>query len=325
MKTPMLAAAIQMAGKLCDIPYNIAQAGELTEKALRTGARIVALPEFFTTPIIYDERLYSCALKPENPALDMMQQLSKQYGAIIGGSYLELRNGDVFNTYVLAEPDGMTHKHDKDQPTMVENSFYKGGADDGRCDTSFGRAGIALCWETIRSRTVCRLTERVDFLLTGSHWWSEPDWSLGRSVWAWLHRYNSELMARTPGLFARLIGAPNLHAAHCGELEGQFQLTERKSVRMRTRLLGETQITDANGTVLARRMAKDGPGVISANIFIGATDAPKPVPNRFWIDPLPLLFRVIWHHQNAIGRSSYRSAKSSGRLSTYDFTRNELL
>lgn len=46
--TQLRAAAVQMEARLCDLPYNIAQAGELAEKALRGGTRVVALPEFFT-------------------------------------------------------------------------------------------------------------------------------------------------------------------------------------------------------------------------------------------------------------------------------------
>jgi predicted amidohydrolase len=286
------AAAIQIEAKLCDIRYNIAQAGDLAEKAMRSGARVVALPEFFTTPIVYDERLHGCALLPDNPALHMMLALATKHEAMIGGSYLELRDGDVFNTYVLVEPDGSIHRHDKDQPTMVENAFYVGGKDTGLTPTAIGNVGMAVCWETIRVRTVNRLSGMVDLLMTGSHWWSEPGWRYGRFIWNGMHRYNSVLMQRTPGLFAKMVGAPNLHAAHCGHLAGQIQLTAGRTVGTRTRLMGETQITDAAGRILARRQAHEGPGVVSADIEIGRTLAPT-APARFWIDDLPMLFRLV--------------------------------
>ena len=124
-------AAIQMEGRVADLRYNIAQAGDLLEKALRSGAQIIALPEFLTTPIVLDERLFGCSVAAENPALDMLKSLAATHGAMIGGSYLAKRGDDVFNTYVLVDREGAVHTHDKDLPTMVENAYYTGGKDDG--------------------------------------------------------------------------------------------------------------------------------------------------------------------------------------------------
>ncbi|MEM9726354.1 MAG: carbon-nitrogen hydrolase family protein [Pseudomonadota bacterium] len=318
-------AAIQMEARLADPPHNIAQAGDLAERALRNGAKIVALPEFFTTQIVFDERLWACALPPENPAVEMMMSLARQYGAMIGGSYLELRDGDVFNTYALVEPNGRVHKHDKDQPTMVENAFYVGGGDPGRAETEFGAVGMAVCWETIRRRTVNRLAGSVDLLMTGSHWWTEPGWRFPRGLWRNLHTYNTALMARTPAIFAREVGAPSLHAAHCGPIEGLTLLTSRWGLRSRSRLMGETQIIDRAGKILARRGADEGPGVAEARLEIGAAAPVAAAPadqKAFWLDKLPLVFRLMWTHQNAVGRRAYARAKAEGRLQAYDFTRN---
>jgi len=62
----MKAAAIQMEARVADIYYNISQAGDLAEEALKAGARIVALPEFFTTQIVLDNRLFSASLNKQN-------------------------------------------------------------------------------------------------------------------------------------------------------------------------------------------------------------------------------------------------------------------
>lgn len=317
-------AAIQMAARLADVPGNIAQVGDLAEQALKAGARMVALPEFFTTQIIYDERLYGCSLPPDNPALDMLKSLAKKYEATLGGSYLEKRGEDVYNTYVLVEPSGDVHRHDKDQPTMVENAFYIGGTDPGLAKTQLGNIGLAVCWETIRTRTVSRLTGNVDVLMTGSHWWSSPDWQLGRKIWEKMHLYNIDFMKRTPGIFASMIGAPNIHAGHCGDLRGQFQLTQKFTVDIKSALMGETQITDASGKILARRELHEGPGFVQAEIELGSKPA-VPAPERFWIDPLPFIYRAIWKQQNYVARKSYLEAREKGMIKTYDFTRNEPL
>jgi len=313
---PLKVAAVQVEARLCELSWNLQHARSLAVEAANTGARIIALPEFFTTPIVYDERLYACAQPPTGPASAMLKEIAHEHGVWIGGSYLEQRGDDVFNTYVLAEPDGTLHRHDKDIPTMVENAFYVGGSDDGLFETKLGPVGAAVCWETIRTQTVRRLRSKVGLLMTGSHWWSEPGWPGARAFWQQQHQKNAELMRVTPGTFARLVGAPLLHAAHASVLEGRFLTTPfaGTTVPTRTQLMGETQIVDPHGTILARRTYSEGAGVITAEITLGATTPADEIPTRFWIPELDPLYRAIWHHQNLCGRRAYQRAKRKGML-----------
>ena len=246
----------------------------------------------------------------------MLKEIAREHAVWIGGSYLEQRGEDVFNTYVFAEPDGTLHRHDKDIPTMVENAFYVGGTDDGLFETKLGPVGAAVCWETIRTQTVCRLRSKVGLLMTGSHWWSEPGWPWARAFWQQQHQRNAELMRVTPGTFARLVGAPLLHAAHASVIEGRFLLTPLPgtTVPTRTQLMGETQIVDARGTILARRTYSEGAGVITAEITLGTTTPDDEIPNRFWVPDLDPLYRAIWHHQNFAGRSAYQRVKRKGMM-----------
>jgi predicted amidohydrolase len=308
------AAAIQMETQLADIPGNIAQAADLAEKALRAGADVVALPEFFTTKIILDDRLFSCSLPVENEALRMMQTLALSYGAIIGGSYLEFDEGDVYNSYVLVGPDGNVSKHRKDLPTMAENAFYIGGNDDGCVRCNDLDVGIAVCWETIRSASARRLRAKCDLIMSGSHWWSAPEWSFAHRYFAYHAKLNADHMFRAPGRFARMVGAPLLHGAHCGELEGRYALTSQWSVPVRTHLIGETQIVDASGLVRARRSAVEGAGYVVADIVTGAQQPQSDVPHSFWLENLPPMVRMMWATQNAVGQSIYARAKKEGRL-----------
>jgi predicted amidohydrolase len=308
------AAAIQMETRLADIPGNIAQAADLAEKALRAGADVVALPEFFTTQIILDDRLFACSLPIENDALRMMQSLALTYGAIIGGSYLEFDAGDVYNSYVLVIPDGGVRKHRKDLPTMAENAFYIGGDDDGLVKCQDMDVGIAVCWETIRSASANRLRARCDLIMSGSHWWSAPEWGFARGYFAYHAKLNADHMLRAPGRFAAMVGAPILHGAHCGVLEGRYALTPRWSAPVRTHLVGETQIVDANGNIRARRTAAEGAGFIISDIVTGVHRPQLEVPNSFWLENLPPLVRMMWATQNAVGRSIYAQAKRDGKI-----------
>ena len=195
-------AAVQTAAKVGDLAGNLAQAETLATEALERGARIVALPEFFTTPCFVHPRVRDAIVATENPAREMLLRLARGYGAYLGGSMLTRRDGDVYNTYCLAGPDGGVQTHDKDLPTMWENAFYVGGSDDGVVETDFGTTGLAVCWELIRWRTVKRFAGRIRYAITGNQWWSLADnWPGARSTFAALgqlgHRHHTEPVGPT--------------------------------------------------------------------------------------------------------------------------------
>lgn len=311
-------AAIQMQGRVADIDWNLAHIRELVGDAVRQGAKVIALPEFFTTPIVEDARLWRCSLPPENRALDFLREVATTHGVLIGGSYLEMRGRDVFNCYTLVRPDGRVTRHDKDLPTMIENAYYTGGADDGRHDTPLGRVGTAVCWETIRTQTVKRLAGKTDFLMTGSHWWAPPvNWKVLPGFLHTMDGMNRAIMRATPSTFAKLLGVANLHAAHCGALRGKIPLLPHlPGAPFSSYLVGETQLVDRHGKVVARLAAEDGPGVISADLDLAPGTPSLALPDRFWIPDLPWRFRFFWQQQNLCGKQLYRQAQANGWLQT---------
>lgn len=312
-------AAIQMDAKVGAIRENLAQAERFLLEAVAMGAQVIALPEFFTTPIVENKVLWRCSLPPENPALDLLKNVATTHGVLVGGSYLEKRGPDVFNCYVLVRSDGTVTRHDKDLPTMIENAYYRGGSDDGLHQTPLGRVGTAVCWETIRTQTVKRLDTQVDFLMTGSHWWAPPvNWKVGRRFMRTMDRMNREIMRETPARFAQMLGVANIHAAHCGPLRGTIPLwpNGRWSAPFNSYLVSETQIIDNQGNLVARRSAEEGPGVIYADLDLNPRPPTLPVPDRFWIPELPLRFRLFWQQQNWCGNALYEHARSNGLLRT---------
>jgi predicted amidohydrolase len=52
--------------------------------------------------------------------------------------------------------------------------------------------------------------------------------------------------------------------------------------------LGEAQIVDGKGDVLARTSREEGEGVITADVSFGSiADEPEAIPDRFWIAEYP--------------------------------------
>jgi len=185
---------------------------------------------------------------------------------------------------------------------MWENSYYIGGSDDGVLATPAGPVGAALCWELIRSQTVRRLVGKVNFVVGGSCWWDlrhpvppqEADYqALMRT-----------LLRQAPGDLARRLGVPVVHAAQAGEFEGLTPGNE--TVPYVSRFLGEAQITDGHGNVLARLAYEDGEGIVTADIAPGRIEGDlAPIPEGFWAVDLPPKTLQVWDRLNSLGREYY--------------------
>jgi predicted amidohydrolase len=305
----MRAAAVQLEAAVGDVATNLARLEVLVDEAAGRGARLIALPEFCTSRLPFDARAHAAVLPPDNAALALLVRLAARHRCWLGGSMLIADGDQIANRYHFVEPDGRVHRHDKDLPTMWENAFYAGGHDDGAFETGLGGVGVAVCWELIRSQTVRRLLGRIGVAVTGTHWWTLPhNWGVARRL-ASMAQYNRYLAENAPAEFARRLGVPVLQASHCGRFRGGFALIPgwRATLPYESEFVGCTQIVDGDGHVVAQRQTQEGPGLVVADIALGARPPRLPLESRFWIPALPLLMRAYWHQQNACGRAYYRS------------------
>ena len=304
-------AAIQLEPKLGDVEANLRRCRALAQEALAAGAEVVILPEFFTTGMAYLPEVADGAVPYDGPALALLREIAAE-GALAGGSFLALDDdGEVRNAFVLAGPDGVLGRHDKDLPTMWENACYVGGRDDGVIPLpSGGAAGVALCWELMRSQTVRRLRGRVDVVLGGSAWWSVPPWPPRALTRRW-ERANHATATGAPAAFARMLGVPVVHASHCGGLE--CPMPWAPWVRYRGHYEGPTTIVAGDGTVLAERPAAAGEGVVVADVAFGAVEPSLPTPDGFWLHERGPLPTFAWHYQRIHGRRAYRRRRRRSR------------
>jgi len=296
-----------MEAEMGDVAGNLRKAEKLVHEAFRSGAEWVILPEFFTSAMAFHPKMLEAARPIHAEPLQLLVSLAAQHSGVVGGSFIAVRGENAYNTFALAFPDGSIFFHDKDQPTMWENCYYIGGSDDGLLDTPAGPVGAALCWEMIRSRTARRLLDKVNLVVGGSCWWDLPDDAPPHR--AALGARNLALLTETPTRLARMLGIPIIHASHCGLFEGRalldFALHEDRVYR--SRYLGESQIVDGHGTVLARRTSEEGEGIILAEIMPGPVEGDRdPIPDRFWIPELWGSLLRAWEKENALGQYYYQ-------------------
>lgn len=316
----MRAAAVQLEAQIGDVEANIVTCEAIVREAADAGAELVALPEFFTTGVVFEPALAGAALPFEGPATAMLTGAAAETGAYVGGSFLcRDDDGEVRNAYALAGPDGrLLGRHDKDLPTMWENSFYVGGDDDGVIDAGDFTAGAAVCWEFMRSTTARRLRGRVDIVVGGSNWWSVPEWR-PRTLFRRMERSNAATALRAPASFGRYVGAPVVHGAICGCVS--CSMPDMPRVRYRGHLEGGALVSDAYGRVLDIRRAEAGSGFALAEIEPRRVPAAGPVPERFWLHRRGPLPAYAWHSQRLHGRRWY-ARHVRGRASTCALSRS---
>jgi predicted amidohydrolase len=296
----MRVAAVQLRAVIGDVDANLSACEKLADAAAVEGAEWIILPEFFTTGAGFTPELARCSLPPDGIATELLSNLAKRHGAVVGGSFLcRDADGHVRNAFFLVTPEGVAGRHDKDIPTMWENCFYVGCADDGLIPLRGLTAGVALCMEFNRTRTVGRLRGKADIVVGGSFKWGAPK---GMPFRRYLQNSIERYTDWAPP-FARLVGCPVVEASHCGPLRCKTPLLPTPYV---TSLTGGATVCDANGKVLARRDASEGAGVVVADVKVGRVETFEPEPEGFWVQELDPLSKVGWRVQNWHGRRWYR-------------------
>jgi predicted amidohydrolase len=296
------AAAIQLAPVLGDVEANLDACWRLGTAAAAAGAELIVLPEFFTTGVGFVPELAERALPPDGAATALLVELARRRHALAGGSFLcRDADGHARNAFVLAGPDGVLGRHDKDLPTMWENCFYVGGTDDGVIQVDGSAVGVALCWEFMRTQTARRLRGRVQLVVGGSCWWSIPPWP-PRELMRRAEVANARLAAAVAPAFAGFAGAPVVHAAHCGAIGCGIPWLP---ARYRGHYQGGAVIADAHGHVVARRDAREGPGFALGEITPVAARPTTELPDRFWLHRRGALAAFFWHYQRLHGRRWY--------------------
>lgn len=299
--------AVQLAVPVGDVAKNLRHIRDVVGQAVREHAPdMVFLPESANHPNIHHPAMRRVTEPIDGPTLATLRALATEHGCTVGGGYLSVRGTDARGTYAVCEADGAVSFHDKDQPSMWENTNYTAGRDLGIADLADGPIGVANGFEWLRSRTAARLRGRVRLVAGGMCFPSFPSWSATKP-WFW-DREHARMLAlarETPGRMARVVGVPAVQPAHVGPVTMRTPFAP--GVPWPTIMIGETQICDAQGTTLASLTSDDGEGWVAADVAWGdsVAEPADPVPPTFWMPTLPWTVHAVWYATNAMGRTRY--------------------
>jgi len=99
-----------------NVAANLDKADRLVDEAAGSGAGLIILPEFFTSAACFQPGLLDAVQPLNGKVMDFLVSKAKKHQAYVGGSFIAAREGERYNTFVLAMPDGSTALHDKASP-----------------------------------------------------------------------------------------------------------------------------------------------------------------------------------------------------------------
>src|ERR1035437_441533 len=140
-------AAIQMVSANGRVTENLVRASQWAEQAARDGAELVLLPELFAIGFEINANAWRSAESQGGPTERWLTETARRHDFHIGGSYLERRDDDFFNTFALSGPGGVVGRVRKRHPCSLEAYIFKGGDDPHVIETPLGRIGVAICYD----------------------------------------------------------------------------------------------------------------------------------------------------------------------------------
>lgn len=300
-------AAVQMFSANGRVAENLARAGRWSAQAAAQGAELVLLPELFSTGFEINAHAWESA-EPQGGATESwLRESARQYGCYIGGSYLERRAGDYFNTFALAGPSGIAGRVRKRHPCSMEAYVFKGGDDSHVIATPLGRIGVAVCYDGSRREVWDRLLpDAPDLLLLPM---SAPTpvrtrFYDQRRIDAF-HASFRDLATES----ARLIGIPCLMSNKWGEWDTALPglIPPLLLGRQTSSFPGFTHIADSDGQELARVVTGEGLAVATVGLDPSLQHLSLPAEReRFkpWIAAVPSEYRFFRFFE-ALGRRWY--------------------
>ena len=152
-------AAVQFEHAAGDKAANLGKIRGFVEQAADQGVEIIASPEccitgyWFLRNLSRDELVALAEPVPDGPSSKALLSLAREHGMTIGAGLVEIDADRMYNTYVVAMPNGEWRRHRKIH--SFESDHISSGDELTVFDTPHGcRVGVLICYD-------CNIIENV--------------------------------------------------------------------------------------------------------------------------------------------------------------------
>lgn len=170
-KRSFVAACAQFDVRAGDVAANLDAARAQVEAAAERNARLVVLPELWTTSFVPE--VPRAMLDASRAADAEMAELSRSLGLVIVSGGLDAREGRLVNRALVLDHGKTVGAYEKIHlfTPNAENRHFDAGSEPLIVDTSVGRLGVAICYD-IRFPELTRLyfCRGVEILAVPGQW-----------------------------------------------------------------------------------------------------------------------------------------------------------
>jgi len=317
----LLVAAVQMESVNDSIHTNLCHATHFVEDAARLGARLILLPEFFSTGYSYTPDIWYAGETIDGPTVRWLKEQASDLTVWIGATFLEADGPHFYNTFVLIDPDGnCAGTVRKEIPAAFENHFFQGENSNHVIETKLGVIGVGICYENLRPFMLKAFFSHNADIILMPH--SAPVSSVGVLTPRGTVNRSIDDMKRLPAHYARALGVPVVLCNKRGLFSSRLPWTF--GMRETSHFPGLSTIADSSGDII-EQMA-DGEGFILGEVTLDPTRKAKTPPKtgRLWIFR-PHLLLFLFELTGYLGRVRYflsiRRRRSARRISTLNKNR----
>jgi predicted amidohydrolase len=258
---------IQMQATPLKVEENLSLAESLIVQAAQDGAQLVVLPEMFNVGYYLGEELMTVAetLEAGRTVAWLKSQAARHRVYLIASLY-ELHEGHFYNTMVLVGHDGSLQHYRKRNPACSEVAVWRRSPvpGPGIFDTSLGRVGGAICFDSFTRETFEGFKRSAVELVVVVACWGvpqaargRPDMLLSRPIMQLSQRLAADVM---PYQYATQLGVPVVFVNQGGvtHTPGAIPPPYPWSVPpVRYVFHGNSHVRDALGQVLVRASSSD--------------------------------------------------------------------
>lgn len=289
-------AVVQTSSVPGAVTANLSHAADLAAEAAEAGAEFILFPELMPSGYITDRSCWDYAEAADGQTVRWLKKTAAELDAWCGTTFLEAEGKHVYNTFVLAAPDGTIAGRIRKQ-WLAGHEFFctKPFKESHIIETEFGNIGVAICYEgTLRRLMTDMRAAGVDLVLLPTAD-PVPEFARDDSPEDWDHD-----LTDTAVLWASVLGAPALLANQAGSWKAKMPglLPDQDSF-----FRGQSAIADADGSLAAYLGQEEG--IALAVISLGdhpGTDIPR---HGRYCKPMPFLSRVYQVFVSAAGVLSY--------------------
>lgn len=167
--------------KIAVIQYDIAWADRqanfnalrpLINEAAHNGARLIVLPEMFSTGFVVDGDDIGEPIG--GPSSAFLSTMAQELNVYIGGSCPEVAPDDSrpFNTFVVASPNGSEHRYSKIHPFTYggEDKHFRAGQEHVTIDIDGLRTSLFVCYDLRFADEFWACAHNTDIYLVPANW-----------------------------------------------------------------------------------------------------------------------------------------------------------